>query len=504
MQIGTSSPVFAVKFIHKDYALRHGVQQKQLDMETNLHRSVGRHVNIVEFMASGENKEWKWIAMELAEGGDLFDKIESDVGVGEDVAHFYFTQLIAAVDYMHSKGIGHRDLKPENILLSANGNLKIADFGLATLFQYKGNRKLCTTCCGSPPYTAPEVFAGNSRSMGRLQKGYEADLVDIWSCGVILFVLLVGNTPWDEPLERSFEFNEYIKSEGIPNDELWHKLPSAAIRLLKGLLCVQVENRYSVTNVREDPWFTRKNIYLGQSGRLEHPVSMATEMFEGMKIDFSQDPNHSQRSRQSADAMEIDSQPRANGVSTDGTTPTQEITFDWDRPSQQMTVATQYNIDERMAEDPSFSQFSATPQVPLTKTQIARRFGDILPAHSLTTFYSLWQVMRLKDHIMNALHQLEVSDIQASQASQMRIAEGGTLFSIGIRCKDTRNCPLLGDIVAEPVPGTDGQLLAINFMRTMGDPVEWRRLFKRVAVTCRDAVFRPDEHSNLLSQNSQV
>ena len=74
--------------------------------------------------------------MELAEGGDLFDKIESDVGVGEDVAHLYFTQLISAMTYMHSKGVGHRDLKPENILLSAEGNLKIADFGLATLFEY--------------------------------------------------------------------------------------------------------------------------------------------------------------------------------------------------------------------------------------------------------------------------------------------------------------------------------------------------------------------------------
>jgi len=79
------------------------------------------------------------------------------VGVSEDIAHFYFTQLIAGVSYLHGKGVAHRDIKPENMLLDRDGNLKIADFGLAALFQYQGKSKLCTTLCGSPPYVAPEV-----------------------------------------------------------------------------------------------------------------------------------------------------------------------------------------------------------------------------------------------------------------------------------------------------------------------------------------------------------
>ena len=90
------------------------------------------HQNIIQFLANGEDQIWTWIAMELAEG-DLFDKIEADKGIGEDIAHFYFSQLISAVGYMHSRGVAHRDIKPENILL-ADGDLKLADFGLAVLY----------------------------------------------------------------------------------------------------------------------------------------------------------------------------------------------------------------------------------------------------------------------------------------------------------------------------------------------------------------------------------
>ena len=165
--------------------------------------------------------------MELAEGGDLFDKVEADEGVGEDIAHFYFTQLIRAVSYMHSRGVAHRDIKPENILLSGEGDLKLADFGLAAMFSREGQTRLSTTVCGSPPYIAPEILQLNGRkARNGEQSGYQANLTDIWSCGIVLFVLLVGNTPWDEPTRQSYEFNEYIESHGRPqNDELWDRLP---------------------------------------------------------------------------------------------------------------------------------------------------------------------------------------------------------------------------------------------------------------------------------------
>ena len=247
-------------------------------METTLHKYIGSHNNIIEFYDTGSDPVWTWIAMELAEGGDLFDKIEADQGVTEDIAHVYFSQLVNAVGYMHSKGVGHRDLKPENILLSVDGDLKIADFGLATLFEHNGKRKINTTLCGSPPYVAPEVLRGDG-------KGYDADLVDIWSCGVVLFVLLAGNTPWASPVEaQDEEYREYVRTSGRPNDELWQDLPVETLSLLRGMMRVDPHTRFSLEEVRKHPWFTRPNKYMRKDGKLVNPLALATNMLESLWV----------------------------------------------------------------------------------------------------------------------------------------------------------------------------------------------------------------------------
>ena len=444
--------------------------------------------------------------MELAEGGDLFDKIESDVGVGEDIAHFYFTQLISAVSYMHSKGVGHRDIKPENILLSAEGNLKIADFGLATLFVYNGVKKLCKTSCGSPPYTAPEVVTCDTRSIKQLSNGYSGDLVDIWSCGVVLFVLLVGNTPWDEPLDRSYEFNEYLTTDGHPDDELWNNLPTNTLSLLRGMMRVEPSNRFSLADVRRHPWFTRKNQYLTPDGKLENPLALATQMFESMKIDFSQDPMTSQRSQSSVDLMDIDSQDWNNKfASTQPETPTNDIMLDWERPpriiandrvsasqptaNNDVAVGNVNDWNERLAEEPSLSQFSATPSVPLSKTQCARQFGDIVPSQSLTRFFSLWSLDALRANISEAVNRLGVPTPNLPQSTQKSADE---ITWIKIRATDSRNCSMSGDVVIEKMLGIDEYLLEVSFVKAKGDPVEWRRFFKKVVILCKDAVYKPD------------
>ncbi|KAL8783147.1 MAG: hypothetical protein Q9213_004839 [Squamulea squamosa] len=493
-------PVFAVKFIHKEYAIRHGrITSKQLNLEIMLHQHLGQHANIVQFFSTGEDHSWRWIAMELAEGGDLFDKIESDVGVGEDIAHLYFQQLISAVSYMHSKGVGHRDIKPENILLSAEGNLKIADFGLASLFSHNGNTKLCTTSCGSPPYTAPEVVACDTTMPKKLVQGYRGDLVDIWSCGVVLFVLLVGNTPWDEPLDRSYEFHEYVTTGGHPDDELWHNLPNETLSLLRGMMRVEPAQRFSLAEVRRHPWFTRKNPYLTSDGKMENPVAVATQMFQTMKINFDRTPTASQRSQHSADAMDVDSQDwHARFPSTQPETPVNDIVFDWEKVSRSTISASQPTTseknlvssswDEQLAEEPSFSQFSATPSVPLSRTQFARQFQDILPSHSLTRFFSVWPLTAIHESIAGTLHQLGIPAIASSPPN------GTSQTSwLRVRTRDTRNCPMNGDIMIERMSGIAGHLLEINFVKTKGDPLEWRRLFKKIVVLCKDGVYKPDE-----------
>lgn len=441
--------------------------------------------------------------MELAEGGDLFDKIEADEGVGEDIAHVYFCQLVSAVAYMHSKGVGHRDIKPENILLSADGNLKIADFGLATLFEYQGKTKLSTTLCGSPPYIAPEVIScSRAQSKGSAKPshstgGYRADFVDIWSCGVVLFVLLVGNTPWDSPTDESYEFSEYVRTNSKPSDELWERLPPATLSLLRGMMKIDTRSRFSFEDVRRHPWFTKKNKYLSPDGTIENPINVATTMFKSLHIDFNQIPSSqnfaSQPDEMAIDAPESDVRPKFSS-----TQPENPVTnmLDWDEPprlttglassqpkvSSASTTEQKLLLTELLMEDPSMSQFTATPSVPLSKTQNAQRFHDIVSSSGLTRFFSTWSLALLVPRVCEALQILHIP-------AHPKSSEFENSALIRIRTYDDRKCPLHGNIIV----GTYADSLSeVEFVKGKGDPLEWRRFFKKVAILCKDVVFKPD------------
>lgn len=474
-------------------------------METTLHKHVGMHPNIIEFYDSGEDSAWMWIAMELAEGGDLFDKIEADSGVSEDIAHAYFTQLVNAVGYMHSRGVGHRDIKPENILLSAEGDLKIADFGMATLFEYHGKRKLAVTLCGSPPYVAPEVLSCSSHD-GSKGTGYAADVADIWSCGVVLFVLLAGNTPWSKPVQgkdeygRPNEFSDYVISNGRPDDELWHALPVGILSLLRGMMKVDVKSRFSLEDVRRHPWFTRPNKYINDQGRLIDPISMATNMFEALHVSFEANPLAGTQRSTGSDAMDVDRPTSLNAAlsSTQPVTPAEDMLFDWDKPKHAFISSTQpmglitglsstqsVLTSNFLADEPSMSQFAATPSVPMSRTQMARKFRDILPAQSLTKFYSTWTLSLLIPLLLEALSRLGVPTPNLNRPTAQDIE-----YTIKVRTQDSRSCPLSGNIAAEIV--ADG-VIEVSFIKASGDPLEWRRFFKRVTVLCKDAVHKPDE-----------
>lgn len=441
--------------------------------------------------------------MELGDG-DLFDKIEADEGVGEDIAHFYFSQLVSAIGYMHSKLVAHRDIKPENILLSEDGDLKLADFGLAVLFGYKGVTRKCQTVCGSPPYMAPEVVPKEGFT-GTKTEPYEANVADIWSCGIVLFVLLVGNTPWDEPTRNSYEFNEYI--EHGPVDELWAKVPAVALSLLRGMLKSAPEERFTLEDVRRHPWFTRRNPHLASNGRAANPVGLATQMLESLRIDFNADPMaSSQRQRRNTDAMEMDhfdrlalSQPEA---------PLLETNFDWEQPvriaanigisaSQPVSTRSYHNPHRQtqrdkmtsFADEPALSQFSATPSVSMTLTQQARRFRDVLPEQRMTVFYSFMDFSLLLPLLSEALNRVGIP-VSAISASALAGEEEKPF--IQVKTRDSRSCRLVGGISIERVTKWDEELLEVKFLKMVGDPLEWRRLFKKIVVLCKDAIARPE------------
>jgi len=463
--------------------------------------------------------------MELAEGGDLFDKIEADEGVGEDIAHFYFTQLINAVGFMHSKGIAHRDLKPENVLLSAEGDLKLADFGLAALFKHNGKDRYCNMVCGSPPYIAPEIISGRrSKRADVLDQGYAANIADIWSCGVVLFVLLVGNTPWDEPTMNSEEFKEYVHTNGRTTDELWEKIPSDLVSLIRGMLKVEPAARFTLDEVRTHPWFTRPNPYLTPSGTAANPIGMATKMLSSLRIDFTADPTPSQRSLD-YDAMEIDSsgpapvRSSASGFipATQPETPIGENPFDWERPPrlgiydglsasqpvsgdrrQQSQPLAQiptlsmmpHSTQDLLSQDPTLTQFTPTPSVPLTLTQAARKFKDILPNYSLARFLSPLSLSLLVPLIAESLHRLGVPVAQFSDEQVDAWERNGEAW-LRVKYVDGRRQGLNGHVVVERIYVQGETLSEVRFVKASGDPLEWRRFFKRVVVCVGDVVLRP-------------
>ncbi|OQR83297.1 serine/threonine protein kinase [Thraustotheca clavata] len=182
--------------------------------------SLGSHINVLRLDEALElNQDSKctiFLVLELAAGGELFDRIKLDCGTDEATARLYFKQLISGVAFCHGSGVCHRDLKPENLLLAdneENSTLKIADFGLSAIFSITddiGNgatgqsiRRL-RSVVGSPHYVAPEVI----QDMGQ---GYDGTKADAWSIGIILYAMLAGSLPFGKDLFKCIRYEKFKK-----------------------------------------------------------------------------------------------------------------------------------------------------------------------------------------------------------------------------------------------------------------------------------------------------
>lgn len=200
-----------------------------------------KHPNVVRLYEVLASKRKIYIVLEFVTGGELFDKIACNGKLHENVARKYFQQLIDAVGYCHSRGVYHRDLKPENVLLDAKGNVKVSDFGLSALPQQCRADGLLHTTCGSPNYVAPEVIA---------DRGYDGATADLWSCGVILFVLLTGWLPFDDR-NLAVLYQKIFKSDfKCPN---W--LSPGARNLIKIILDPNPKTRITIPEIIENEWF---------------------------------------------------------------------------------------------------------------------------------------------------------------------------------------------------------------------------------------------------------
>ncbi|KAK6060295.1 kinase domain protein [Cooperia oncophora] len=142
------------------------------------------HPHIVKLYEIMRTESSIYIVTQYCSGGELFEILIERGRTAEDEARRWFGQIASAVAYLHHKGIVHRDLKAENILLDKNSNIKIIDFGFSNT---QAPSQLLRTWCGSPPYAAPELLLG---------KEYDGLKADIWSLGVILYILVTGGFPF--------------------------------------------------------------------------------------------------------------------------------------------------------------------------------------------------------------------------------------------------------------------------------------------------------------------
>ncbi|CAL5197675.1 unnamed protein product [Lathyrus oleraceus] len=185
MQDKQTKELVAVKYIERGDKIDENVKREIIN-----HRSL-RHPNIVRFKEVILTPTHLAIVMEYASGGELFERISNAGHFSEDEARFFFQQLISGVSYCHAMQVCHRDLKLENTLLdgSPTPRLKICDFGYSKSSVLHSQPK---STVGTPAYIAPEVL---------LRQEYDGKIADVWSCGVTLYVMLVGSYPFEDPNE---------------------------------------------------------------------------------------------------------------------------------------------------------------------------------------------------------------------------------------------------------------------------------------------------------------
>ncbi|XP_060642926.2 serine/threonine-protein kinase SIK2 [Anolis sagrei] len=195
------------------------------------------HPHIIKLYQVMETKSMLYLVTEYAKNGEIFDYLANHGRLSESEARRKFWQILSAVEYCHGRKIVHRDLKAENLLLDNNMNIKIADFGFGNF--YKSGEPL-TTWCGSPPYAAPEVFEGQQ---------YEGPQLDIWSMGVVLYVLVCGALPFDGPtlpILRQRVLEGRFRIPYFMSEECEH--------LIRRMLVLDPSKRLTIAQIKEHKW----------------------------------------------------------------------------------------------------------------------------------------------------------------------------------------------------------------------------------------------------------
>jgi calcium/calmodulin-dependent protein kinase I len=218
-------------------------KEESLENEIKVLRKL-RHPNIVQLYDTYDEKSYVYLVMELVTGGELFDRIVAKGSYTERDASYLIRQVLAAVHFMHSNGVVHRDLKPENLLYynqDADSKIMISDFGLSKT----EDSGIMATACGTPGYVAPEVLQ---------QKPY-GKAVDVWSIGVIAYILLCGYPPFYDESDANL-FAQIIKGEYEFDSPYWDDISDSAKDFISHLMCCDPDMRYTCEQALIHEWIS--------------------------------------------------------------------------------------------------------------------------------------------------------------------------------------------------------------------------------------------------------
>jgi len=250
----STGELFAIKVVDKDAVAKD--KKEMLEREVDILKRI-QHPNIIAVKEIYETEKYLYLVMELATGGELFDAIVKRGKYSEKDAAKIVHQIVSAIVYLHNKGIVHRDLKPENLLIANKGAelIKIADFGLSKIMEASA---VMLTACGTPGYVAPEVLKG---------EGYQQE-VDVWSIGVIMYILLCGFPPFYGANNTQL-FEKIMAGTYFFPSPYWDPVTPSAKDLISKLLVVDPKKRLPSSEILNHPWIQGNTSDTDLRGALE-------------------------------------------------------------------------------------------------------------------------------------------------------------------------------------------------------------------------------------------
>lgn len=420
-----SGKSYAVKMINKEQA--DSQPNYNIKKEVLIHESLS-HPHIIKLVEARRDEKHYYLVMEWGSGGELFEKIEPDVGFPIDIAHMYFKQLMLVLKYLGEEGVAHRDIKPENMLVDASGNLKITDFGLATVFKQHGQRRILHTPCGTAMYMAPEVLAART--------GYEGDKADMWSAAVVLFVMVAGCHPWEEPTIRCGHYDCFLKSR-CHSYSPWNKFDPELKDLLLSILKHNPEERLDIDGVLAHPWMLRPNPLINEDGSCKDPKRLA-ELLEASHAASNYSP---------------------------------VLTDDDDRLSSALTQIEMSAIFSQAAHTKALLGFSQ----PVTSMTV-NEADQVLHIQRLARFYTRAPMEAVLERLQKQLNTMLVQHKAPSGSNQIIFAT-----------VDRRKGPLTGEITVHRL---SDELNLVLFTKAKGDAIEFKRFFKFVISDLKDLIVQ--------------